>query len=79
MERYETCMVEWYWCAPAHVDASGFQPSFTVFFANGQKESHPGLNSEVNRYLSHLGQQGFNVTSAVASSNWILYTLARKQ
>jgi hypothetical protein len=79
MDRYETCMVEWYWCAPANLDPSSFAPNFAVFFANGQTESHQGSNAEVNRYLTHLGQQGFNLTTAVASSNWILYTLARRQ
>lgn len=78
MERYEACMIEWYWAPSASQDPSTFDPSFRVFFANGHSESHPGSNPEVTRYLAHLGSQGFRVTSAVSNQNWILWTLDRR-
>ncbi len=78
MERYDACMIEWYWAPSSSQDPNTFTPSFTVFFSNGQRELQAGSNAEVTRYLAQLGAQGFRVTSAVSHQNWILWTLDRK-
>ena len=77
-ERYEHCMVEWYWSAPIGTDPSGFKPSFTIFFTNNQQESRDGGAPQLTTFLSKLGQEGWHITSSVTSSNWILWTLERK-
>ncbi len=77
-ERYEHCMIEWYWSAPAGADAKTFQPSFTLFFANNKKESRLGGSAELTTLLNQLGGDGWSISSSVTSSNWILWTLQRK-
>ena len=78
MDRYEHCMVEWYWSPPAGVEPEKFAPSFSVFFAGGQREAHEGGNAELASFFSQLGHEGWRIATAVTSSNWILWTLERK-
>jgi hypothetical protein len=79
MERYEVCTVEWYWMAPPSADPKNpFRPSFTVSFGGGRSESHEGSTGELTTFLGRLGGDGWRITSAVNSSNWILWTLERR-
>jgi hypothetical protein len=79
MDRYEHCIIEWYWGAPAGaLDPAKFRPSYTIFFAGGQTELHEGGNAELASLFSKMGQEGWRVSTAVTSSNWIHWTLERK-
>ncbi len=78
MDRYEHCMIEYYWSFAPGVDPAAFRPSFTVFHADGRKEPVEGGNSELTAYLGKLGAQGWRVSSGMTASNWILYTLERR-
>jgi hypothetical protein len=79
MDRYEVCTVEWYWMAPPHADPKlPFKPTFTASFGGARSESHLGSTPELTSYLGKLGQEGWRITSAVNSANWILWTLERR-
>jgi hypothetical protein len=78
MDRYEHCTIEWYWATPPGADPATFAPTFTLFFAGGQSESHQGGRAELTSFFSKLGHSGWRITTAVNSSNWILWTLERK-
>ena len=79
MDRYEHCIVEWVWSTPTNLDPTGFKPTFTIFFAGGQAESHEGGNRELATMFCRLGQEGWRITTAQTATNWILWTLERKR
>jgi hypothetical protein len=78
MDRYEHCMVEFYWSHPNGVDPVRFKPGFTVFYPDGRRESQEGNNAELNTLFNQLGAEGWRVGTGVTTSNWILWTLERK-
>lgn len=78
MDRYEHCMIEFYWTHPSGVDPAAFKPSFTVFYPDGRVESHEGSNAALTKLLNGLGGEGWRVATGMTTSNWILYTLERK-
>ncbi|MBX3207949.1 MAG: hypothetical protein KF764_23080 [Labilithrix sp.] len=78
MDRFEHCMVEFYWTPPAGAAPGSFKPSFSVFHPDGRQEPHEGSNPELAVLFSRLGAEGWRVATAVSSSNWILWTLERK-
>ena len=78
MERFEHCLLEFYWSRPAHAGAPAFPPSFTIFHPDGREESAQGGNPEVTAALSRLGKAGWRGAGNVATMNWILWTLERK-
>jgi len=78
MDRFEHCMIEFYWTHPAHVDPAVFKPSFAIFHVDGRQESQDGGNREVLAALNRLGGEGWRVASSITTSNWILWTLERK-
>lgn len=78
MERFEHCMVEFYWAVPSGVDPVLFKPAFTVFHSNGQQEAQQGGNPELTALFNKMGQEGWRIATAITASNWILWTLERK-
>lgn len=78
MDRFEHCMLEYYWSQPSYVDAAQFKPSFTIFHADGRQELQVGGNLEITATLNQLGREGWRIASAVTTTNWILWTLERK-
>jgi hypothetical protein len=78
MDRYEHCMIEFYWSHPTGVDPALFKPSFTVFGRDGRNESHDGGNPELTVLFNKLGAEGWRIATAIAAANWILYTLERR-
>jgi hypothetical protein len=78
MERFEHCMVEFYWSHPSGVAPARFKPAFTVFHPDGRTELKEGGNPEITALFNQMGTKGWRVSSAVTASNWILWTLERK-
>ena len=78
MDRFEHCMLEFYWSQPSYTDSPTWKPSFTIFHADGRHESRVGGNAEITAALNALGKEGWRITSAVTTMNWILWTLERK-
>lgn len=79
MDRYEQMMVEFYWSHPNGVDPVLFKPGFTVFHADGRRESQEGNNAELTVLFNKLGEDGWRIVTGVTASNWILWTLERRE
>ena len=78
MERFEHCLLEYYWSHGNTGDPAQFRPAFTVFHPDGRAESVYGGNVEITAALNRLGSEGWRVVSSVTAMNWILWTLERK-
>ena len=78
MDRFEHCMVEFYWTHPNGVDPVLFKPGFIHFRADGTREAQEGGNPELTTLFNKLGAEGWRISTAITTSNWILWTLERK-
>lgn len=79
MDRYEHCIVEWYWGPPAGMaEPAKFKPSIVVFFAGGMREGQEGGNAELATLFTQMGHEGWRVVSGVTAFNWMHWTLERK-
>ena len=79
MDRYEHCMVEFYWSHPTGVAPIAFKPAYTVFHPDGRHETRDGSNLEINALFNAMGAEGWRVSTSVTAANWILWTLSRKR
>ena len=77
MDRFQHCTLEWYWTAPAGLEAS-FTPHFRIFAPDGSSTAYPGQSGEVTSALSRLGAEGYEVVACIGVANWILWTLKRR-
>jgi hypothetical protein len=68
MERWEYAIVEWLWN----------QDWIHYLLPDGTHNRQKGSYAEVVELLTNLGQEGWEVVSAVATGNWILWTLKRR-
>ncbi|MBX3203097.1 MAG: hypothetical protein KF894_33545 [Labilithrix sp.] len=78
MDRYEHCMIEFYWTHPGGADAATFKSGFSVFHADGRVDNREGGNPELTALLNQLGAEGWRVATASTAANWILWTLERR-
>jgi hypothetical protein len=79
MDRYEHCMVEFYWAAPIGANPSGFKPGFILFTPGGGRDFQEGGNEAITALFNKLGNEGWRVTTSSTASNWLLWTLERKK
>jgi hypothetical protein len=79
MDRYEHLMIEYYWMPPPGANPAQFKPSYAVFHPDGHRVPHEGGNAEITVLLNRFGAEGWYISSAVTSANWILWTLERKK
>jgi|FaiFalDrversion3_1042247.scaffolds.fasta_scaffold70821_1 hypothetical protein len=69
MEQWEYAIVEWLWN----------ENWIHYLLPDGTHKRLKGSYAEVVELLTRLGQEGWEVVSAVATGNWILWTLKRQK
>ena len=67
-KKYEYMAVEWLWD----------EGKITIYHADTKNLETDGYYIEVLQQLNQLGEYGWKIVSASASSNWILWVLTRE-
>lgn len=66
-QRFEYASVEWLW------DSSNIR----INLPNGEEHKTTGTYGEVVATMNEMGQNGWDIASCAAQSNWIYWTMKR--
>lgn len=78
VDRYEHCMVEWYWGPATESARVTFRPSFIIFWGDGRSETMDGGSAEVAKLFGKMGTEGWRITTSTNAANWVVWTLERR-
>ena len=67
MQKFEYATLEWLWDSNA----------IRINFPNGQERQEGGTYAEVVRFLTEIGQEGWEVITCTSGGNWLFWTLKR--